>query len=780
MRYLVAISLLVMAALTWGVEGAAGPFHVSLRTDPEIVPVGRARVIVRVTDRQGSPVTDATVRVFARMPGMDMGEREETAVPTPEAGVYTAPAIFAMAGGYEVTISVSKGDQAGQAVLRLTTGRSSVDRHDRPVWLFVLLGGAVLAGLILWRMRATGQRIHLKGALNRTVVLSLLMLVVAYGVATWAVRNLRREGAMTPLEAQVMEMNVPAPEGTLPVVLAEVQEEPFSESVTYAGQVVGYVEQDVVPRVAGAIVHMPVYVGDRVRRGQLLARLDTSQIDPMVAEKAAGLDGASRGVAVAESEYRQSLNMVEQSKAEAEMAAKEVTAARSMLESAEAGRAAAESATGAAEAELQSAQAGLDAAIADQTYQRQELERTRQLYDRGAVSTAEWQMAVATAARADAAVSSARAGLERASSMLAGARSEAARARAEVAAATARVSTAVASFRAREAQIRTAKSGAQSAKARIGQATTGVSEASARLRAATTERGYAELRAESDGVVTQRLVSPGVVVSPGQAVLRVVQASPVRIQANVPQRDLARVRPGDRVSVRAPGSAQKPLVLRVTSVSPAVDPASRMGVVEAVYANEGATLSPGQFVSLEIFVGPERRALVVPTESVLTDAHGPETVHHVWVATAGAAGRLTVTRRQIELAGQARGRTAVRAGLVAGERVVVSPFGLAEGMGVHEVQEPVDAVGDTVHIEVTEAGYSPGLIHIPAGRPVTLVFTLRAEGTCAAKVVFPALGVRIETQLDQQVAVEIPAQEAGTEVRFACSMDMFRGKVVAR
>ncbi len=35
-----------------------------------------------------------------------------------------------------------------------------------------------------------------------------------------------------------------------------------------------------VPRVTQAIAWMPYYVGDRVKKGQLLARLETSALDP--------------------------------------------------------------------------------------------------------------------------------------------------------------------------------------------------------------------------------------------------------------------------------------------------------------------------------------------------------------------------------------------------------------------------------------------------------------------------------------------------------------------
>ncbi|MFX9011992.1 efflux RND transporter periplasmic adaptor subunit, partial [Acinetobacter baumannii] len=88
-----------------------------------------------------------------------------------------------------------------------------------------------------------------------------------------------------------------------------------------------------------------------------------------------------------------------------------------------------------------------------------------------------------------------------------------------------------------------------SARSKVGQSRAAVSEASAGLKGASTQKGYSELRAQVDGVVTQRLVSPGVVVAPGQSVLKVAQVSPVRIQANVPQQDLSKIKVGDEVQV---------------------------------------------------------------------------------------------------------------------------------------------------------------------------------------------------------------------------------------
>src|SRR6266849_3759674 len=72
---LLAAALAAAAALA-GLRTQAGPYRVEIATDPAVVPVGKAKLMVRVTDSAGKLVQGAEVRAIARMPGMAMGERE--------------------------------------------------------------------------------------------------------------------------------------------------------------------------------------------------------------------------------------------------------------------------------------------------------------------------------------------------------------------------------------------------------------------------------------------------------------------------------------------------------------------------------------------------------------------------------------------------------------------------------------------------------------------------------------------------------------------------------
>jgi RND family efflux transporter MFP subunit len=127
-----------------------------------------------------------------------------------------------------------------------------------------------------------------------------------------------------------------------------------------------------------------------------------------------------------------------------------------------------------------------------------------------------------------------------------------------------------------------------------------VREAEAALTTARVVRDYTEIRSLVDGIVTQRIISPGVLVSPGQAILKVAQISPIRLQANVAEADLSRIRVGARVTVRRQSDTAPTVTARVTSITPAMDPVARTGVVEALVPNTDRRFLPGQYVVMQI------------------------------------------------------------------------------------------------------------------------------------------------------------------------------------
>jgi hypothetical protein len=81
-------------------------------------------------------------------------------------------------------------------------------------------------------------------------------------------------------------------------------------------------------------------------------------------------------------------------------------------------------------------------------------------------------------------------------------------------------------------------------------------------------------------------------------------------------------------------------------------------------------------------------------------------------------------------------------------------------------------------VTVDGMGYHPATVSVPAGQPVTLVFTRTSDDGCGQQLVFPTLGIRRDLPLDQPVEVTVTPERG--ELRFTCGMDMYRGSVLAQ
>lgn len=775
------LALLLATALAWAaVMAEAGPYRISLETEPGVVALGNVKMTLTVTDAGGAPLDGLDVRVIARMPGMNMGERETPAKPVSgKPGAYEATQPFSMEGLWEVGVRIKGPKGEGSTTISLRTGQDTRSAAGGFSFMSLLpwLAGLILVAYVIVRVRATGQSISLGSIVNRATLTGVALLAVLLFGAIWAVNNLRRPGAMTPLEAQVMEMDTPPPPGTIPVNLAEIDFGEVAETVAYSGQAVGYVEQDVVPRVTGTIVSMPVYVGDRVAKGQVVARLDTSQLDPEVAEKAAMAATATRSVDVATSEHLTAMRSIAEARADLSVRQAAVEEAEAMRAASVQDRSAKQQSVVVAEARVEDAKAEIRSAEKDLDFWDAEVKRARELYDKGVIARANLQRTEADAAKAQTMVHHAHQGLRQAEAELGAARSELSRAESMIAAADKRIKQAQADVRAAEAAIRMRESEADAKRKAISREQAAVAQAQAGYRGATTMRGYTELRAESDGFVSKRVISPGTVVNPGQVVLQIAQVRPIRLQANVAEVDLAKVRVGTEVEI---GSGPNPLQAKVSSVSPAVDPASRTAVVEVLYDNRDERFLPGQFVAMRFRTGAATRSLRVPSEALRPAPDEGEGKAVLWIAeSSGESNEWTVRSLVVDVTAQGGKYAAVRSTeLRAGLKVVLKGNArLREGDVVSAVEPEGAGGGPTV--EVSASGFSPGTIEVEAGQPTTITFIRVSEEGCGTEVVFPDLGIDQPLPLNKPTPVTIHPNKPGT-LTFSCGMNMLRGKVVVR
>lgn len=151
----------------------------------------------------------------------------------------------------------------------------------------------------------------------------------------------------------------------------------------------------------------------------------------------------------------------------------------------------------------------------------------------------------------------------------------------------------------------------------------------ARARVRVARAQLAETRARNDrlnivapaaGLVLERRVEPGQVVSSGSGVLfRLAKDGEMELLARLAESDLAQIRAGITASV-VPVGSEHSFTGQVWQVSPVIDPQTRQGTarIALAYAPE---LRPGGFASAEIVAGTTVAPLL-PESAVLSDNAG--------------------------------------------------------------------------------------------------------------------------------------------------------------
>jgi RND family efflux transporter MFP subunit len=275
--------------------------------------------------------------------------------------------------------------------------------------------------------------------------------------------------------------------------------------------------------------------------------------------------------------------------------------------------------------------------------------------------------AEAGAAAADAAVKAADAGLQAAEAglKLADATHRRIAGLADQKAATAQeLDQAVAGLRAAQAQ-------ADAARAQAAAARSGLEAARAAADAARVMATYAVLTAPFDGVVTEKLVEPGNMASPGVPLMSVEDTREFRLETRVDESRAALVTVGEPVEVELGGAEEpgteaerRPAVTgKVSEIARALDPGSHAYLIK-VGLPGGVAVRSGMYGRAR-FAGPSHQALAVPVSSLVR--HG----QLVGVFVVGADHRARM--RLLNVAETDGGRVEVLAGLDAGETIVLAP-----------------------------------------------------------------------------------------------------------
>jgi RND family efflux transporter MFP subunit len=440
-----------------------------------------------------------------------------------------------------------------------------------------------------------------------------------------------------------------AQEAAAPTVSVVTPRRVAAAALLLPGSIEAIEETAVGARTSGYLRRRYVDIGSRVREGQVLAEIDSPEVEQQLRQAQAEATRSQAGVGQAQADVARLQAVVaqtrsettrlqanlEQARAERARFEAKLIQARAAREGAEAKLALSRQNLEGRAADLAQAQARL--AIAEKTFHRwqalvQEGAVARQDLDERQ-STVEASQAAVRAA--EAAVRSARADVDAAAQTVNAGDADITAAEADVSSSRENVRAAQAAVRSNLANVRAAEESV-----RAGRQTTAAAAAAVRASRANVQR-YAVLRsfervvAPFDGVITSRNVDTGALINAGgppggeggstprSGLFGIARTDTLRIQVQVPQTFVTSIRPRQKALIAVREFPHRQFTGEVFRIAGALDSASRTLLTEIRLRNPDHRLVPGMYADVQLVPQGAERSLRIPANTLILGADGP-------------------------------------------------------------------------------------------------------------------------------------------------------------
>jgi RND family efflux transporter MFP subunit len=196
------------------------------------------------------------------------------------------------------------------------------------------------------------------------------------------------------------------------------------------------------------------------------------------------------------------------------------------------------------------------------------------------------------------------------------------------------------------------------------------------LEIARQQLSDVSVHAPFDGAIQEKRASVGEYLAAGAPLATIVRMDPLRLRAEVPEREVPNIRVGQTVRVTTEGDPNV-YTGRIARLSPSITPQNRMLMVEAEVKNTNGALRPGSFARAEIVTDDRGMSLTVPTRAIINFAG----IEKIIVVKDGKAVEKSITTRR-----RTTEWTEVVSGVTVGEAVVLEPGNLQSGQAVTVVE----------------------------------------------------------------------------------------------
>jgi RND family efflux transporter MFP subunit len=469
-----------------------------------------------------------------------------------------------------------------------------------------------------------------------------VLIGIGIGVVV-AVGGTRLLGSQTTQPSSTPTPAAVEPAAAQSVTVATVESSNVNRTLEATGSVAAYEMIPVSPQATGLqIKEILVDRNDRVKAGQVMARLDDSILQAQLAQAKASVAQAEARLSELQTGSRQ----------------EEIAQAQARLEQRKAALSQAQASIprqiDQAKAQVASAQARLT--LAENRYKSYE-----SLVNQGAVTRDRYNEAVSDYRSAQASLSEAQQRLQQAQNTN-----------------NPEIEQLAASVKEAEQQVQLLKAGSRQEV--ITQAQAELAQAKGQQQSIMAQLANTKILAPASGKVAERNARVGDVTSPSQPLFQIIDRGRLELLLKVPETELPQIRPGQSVKVTSDADRDLNLSGTVREIDPMVNEQSRQATVK-VDLPATTALKPGMFLRGAIITS-SASGLTVPAKAVLPQADGSAIVYRLQ-----ADG--TVKPQSVKVGEPISAeKVEIKSGLSPGDRIVVKGAAyLKDGDKVEVVKE---------------------------------------------------------------------------------------------
>ena len=371
------------------------------------------------------------------------------------------------------------------------------------------------------------------------------------------------------------------------VKVTAAKKEQISQQLSLTADIGPQSSVTIVPKVSGTLEEIKVKLGDRVKEGEVIAKIESREFLLGVKQAEAAFSATQTqwnlAKATAQTEFFSNLAQVQSA----------LKVAQANLDKIR---------KGAREEEIERVDAAYQQALANAQTTEKDLNRARDNYEKGAISDQQFDGAQLQFKVAQAGLESAKANLDL---IKKGAREE------DIKVVEAQVEQTQASLKNLES-LKEAKSWEAKIKgvqAQAEQAEVALGLAKIRLEDCT-------IKAPISGIISKRFVDVGAMVGPTQPLVSIVDIDTVKLLTHVSDEDLDKVKLTQEVEVKVGTYLNRSYQVKEINISPVMDPLSRKIEVKISISNPDYLLKPGMFPKIKLW-GEKKNLLLVPKGAVV-------------------------------------------------------------------------------------------------------------------------------------------------------------------